>query len=1379
MRGHRLLLVLGVCALLVTPSAGGGAPATPGDPTPPVVTPHFFGTQGLNGWWVTNVTLNWTVEDPESQILETRGCDAVTLTADTTGTPFTCYARSDGGETTVTVTIRRDATGPVVTAAPSRSPDSHGWYNHSLSVGFSGTDATSGLDSCVPPQGYSGPDNANASVAGSCRDRAGNVTMNTFSLSYDATAPTVTGASASRGPDHSGWYNHALTVTFAGTDATSGIDTCTQTSYSGPDSANASVSGVCRDVAGNTSGSSNFNFQYDDTGPTVTATPSRSPDSNGWYNHPLSVAFNGADVTSGIDTCSAPQNYSGPDNANASVSGSCTDRAGNSTQRTFGLSYDSTPPQVTGSSPSRGPDSNGWYNHAFTVTFSGADAMSGIGTCTQATYSGPDDPTGTVNGTCVDRAGNTSASSAFNFQYDSTGPVVTATPSRAPDSNGWYNHALTVSFAGTDGTSGLESCVGPQGYSGPDNANASVSGSCRDRAGNTTVRAFSLSYDATAPTVTGANASRSPDHGGWYNHTLSVAFSGADATSGIDSCTQTSYSGPDSANASVSGTCSDRAGNTSASSSFGFHYDETAPVVTATPSRNPDSNGWYNHALTVTFTGTDPTSGIDSCVPPQSYSGPDNANASVSGSCSDHAGNSAARAFGLSYDATGPVVTATPGRSPDSNGWYNHPLTVTFSGTDVTSGLDSCVDPQTYSGPDSQNASVSGSCRDRAGNTTVRAFSLSYDATGPVVTATPGRTPDSNGWYNHALVVTFTGTDATSGVDTCVDPQTYSGPDDPNASVGGSCRDRAGNTTVQSFGLSYDATGPVVTATPSRAPDSNGWYNHALTVAFSGTDATSGLESCVDPQGYSGPDNANASVPGSCRDRAGNVTVNTFSLSYDATAPTVTGASASRGPDHGGWYNHALTVTFAGTDSTSGIESCTQSAYSGPDSANASVSGVCHDVAGNTSASSSFGFQYDGTGPVVTATPSRSPDSNGWYNHELTVTFAGTDATSGIESCVPPQSYSGPDNANASVAGSCTDHAGNTGTRAFGLGYDATAPVAVGVAARQPDSNGWYNQPIRVAFDGTDVTSGIDSCTAPEVYSGPDAPNASLSGDCTDRAGNVSAVATFSLEYDATAPTVTATPGRAPDANGWYNHALTVGFSGTDATSGLDGCTRATYSGPDNATAFVGGSCRDRAGNQGAASVTVKYDSTAPAVTLFVPKPGKGTAELVWRTTPDAQSVELLRSPGVNGEPESVVFRGPASATSYLDSGLRAGRTYHYRLGAIDQAANEGTRTLDFVGRGALLVPAPGEQVSKPPLLVWSAVRNASYYNVVLVRGRRVFSAWPVRARLQLPRSWKYHGRRYKLRPGTYRWYVWPGRGKLSAGRYGKLLGASSFVVTR
>jgi hypothetical protein len=686
------------------------------------------------------------------------------------------------------------------------------------------------------------------------------------------------------------------------------------------------------------------------------------------------------------------------------------------------------------------------------------------------------------------------------------------------------------------------------------------------------------------------------------------------------------------------------------------------------------------------------------------------------------------------------------------------------------------VPPQIYSGPDNANATVNGSCRDVAGNTTLRAFGLSYDATGPVVTATPARAPDSNGWYNHALTVSFSGTDPTSGVESCVTPQTYSGPDDANASVNGSCRDRAGNITVRSFGLSYDATAPTVTATPARAPDSNSWYNHSLAVSFNGTDGTSGIESCVPSQSYSGPDSQNASVSGSCRDRAGNTTVRAFALSYDATAPQVTGATPSRSPDRAGWYNHDLTISFAGTDATSGIESCTQVGYSGPDSANASVNGTCRDRAGNLSAPSAYGFRYDETGPVVTATPARAPDSNGWYNHALSVTFTGTDATSGVDTCVPPQGYSGPDNANASVSGNCRDVAGNTAVRAFGLSYDATAPQVTPVPERAYDANGWFNHPLRVVTGGVDATSGLDVCTLPQLYSGPDNENALVSGDCTDRAGNAGA-GSIALRYDATAPIVAATPARAPDANGWYNHSLAVSFSGIDATSGIEACPQTTYSGPDSANASVSGTCNDRAGNATPAGFLLKYDATAPAIGMLVAKPGKRSVELLWRVSSDAVSVELARAPGTNGA-ESVIYEGATSATSRLDQGLKAGRTYRYRLSAADEAANRATRTVDFVARGALLYPAPGERVSKAPLLVWTPVKGARYYNVILIRGRRVFSAWPVRARLQLRRTWTYRGSRYKLRPGLYRWFVWPGRGRLAAGNYGPMLGGSTFIVS-
>ena len=134
----------------------------------------------------------------------------------------------------------------------------------------------------------------------------------------------------------------------------------------------------------------------------------------------------------------------------------------------------------------------------------------------------------------------------------------------------------------------------------------------------------------------------------------------------MDSCTSATYDGADSATASVAGTCTDKAGNTSGPFGFGLKYDETAPQVTAgTPRRGPDVNGWYNRAVAFDFEGADATSGIAAC-PSVTYSGPDGGAASLTGRCTDRAGNSSDRAFGLKYDATAPEVAgATPDRPPE------------------------------------------------------------------------------------------------------------------------------------------------------------------------------------------------------------------------------------------------------------------------------------------------------------------------------------------------------------------------------------------------------------------------------------------------------------------------------------------------------------------------------------------------------------------------------------------------------------------------------------------------------------------------------------------------------------------------------------------
>ena len=89
-----------------------------------------------------------------------------------------------------------------------------------------------------------------------------------------------------------------------------------------------------------------------------------------------------------------------------------------------------------------------------------------------------------------------------------------------------------------------------------------------------------------------------------------------------------------------------------------------------------------------------------------------------------------------------------------------------------------------------------------------------------------------------------------------------------------------------------DATAPIVTGmTPARAPDSNGWFNHPVALAFAGTDATSGIATC-DTINYAGPEGDGVKVTGTCTDVAGNIGSASFPIKYDATPPTVTpGAS--------------------------------------------------------------------------------------------------------------------------------------------------------------------------------------------------------------------------------------------------------------------------------------------------------------------------------------------------------------------------------------------------------------------------------------------------------------------------------------------------------
>ena len=96
------------------------------------------------------------------------------------------------------------------------------------------------------------------------------------------------------------------------------------------------------------------------------------------------------------------------------------------------------------------------------------------------------------------------------------------------------------------------------------------------------------------------------------------------------------------------------------------------------------------------------------------------------------------------------------------------------------------------------------------------------------------------------------------------------------------------------------------------------------------------------------------------------VSKTTSPIKVDNQPPTGVAASAARGADANGWYNHPVPINWTGSDATSGLAACTSLTYSGPDTATAQVSGGCTDVAGNNT-STSFAFEYDATPPQLSS----------------------------------------------------------------------------------------------------------------------------------------------------------------------------------------------------------------------------------------------------------------------------------------------------------------------------------------------------------------------------------------------------------------------------
>jgi hypothetical protein len=158
------------------------------------------------------------------------------------------------------------------------------------------------------------------------------------------------------------------------------------------------------------------------------------------------------------------------------------------------------PPSLTYDCDPAPDDCSGWFRSAVQLRWDWPQltADPSAGNCTKQTFTSDTKATN-VHCEVKDQASGDTTGRTVTIHIDRTGPTVTGPGlGRPPDTGDWFNHPVGFGFSGQDATSGIASCSGGT-FDGPDGAAVSVTGSCRDVAGNVTSGAFTINYDATPP----------------------------------------------------------------------------------------------------------------------------------------------------------------------------------------------------------------------------------------------------------------------------------------------------------------------------------------------------------------------------------------------------------------------------------------------------------------------------------------------------------------------------------------------------------------------------------------------------------------------------------------------------------------------------------------------------------------------------------------------------------------------------------------------------------------------------------------------------------------------------------------------------------------
>ena len=910
-----------------------------------------------------------------------------------------------------------------------------------------------------------------------------------------------------------------------------------------------------------------------------------------------------------------------------------------------GFGGDETPPVITITTPADGAVFE--LGTSVNADYTCVDDDTSVASCVGSVASGASIDTSaigtftfTVTGT--DIAGNSATESTTYEVVDSVLPEVVIT---TPADNATYEVGATVTadYSCADTGSGVASCVGDVPVGDP--VDTSVEGTFTFTVTGTDVAGNFTSVTSTytvEDTVDPAVMIVSPADGAVIEAGTEVLadYSCTDTGSGVASCVGDVPVG-DPVDTSVEGTFTftvtgtDVAGNfTSVTSTYTVEDTVDPAVMIVSP-----ADGAVIEAGTevlADYSCTDTGSGVASCVGDVPVGDP--VDTSVEGTFTftvtgtDGAGNTTIVTSSYTVvDTVDPGVTIV---TPADGATYEVGSSVLadYSCTDGGTGVASCVgdvpvgDPVDTSVEGTFTFTVTGT--DGAGNTTTVTSNYSVEDTiGPLVTIV---TPADGGAYEigSAVVADYSCTDAGTGVASCVGDVPAGSPVDTSTvgtftfTVTGT--DGAGNTTVLEHTYTVEDTGdPVVTITTPA----DGVVIEAgdlVEVAFTCTDAGTGVASCVGDLAVGAV--LDTSVEGTFTftvvgtDGVGNSTMVTHTYTVEDTGnPEVIVTTPADGAAYE--IGSEVLADYTCTDASGVLASCVGDVPVGDPVATGSLGTftftvVGTDAAGNTTTVDVTYTVVDSVYPEVTIV---TPADGAAYEigSEVVADYTCTDSGSGVATCSGDVPVGDPiDTSSVGVrvfTVIATDVAGNitVETQAYEV-VDTVDPVvtivtpADGVVIEAGDT-------VLADYSCTDAGTGVASCAGSVAVGDP--VDTTVEGTFAftvigaDNAGNPAVVTHTYTVVDSVDPVVTIS---APADGGVLEagDTVTVDYDCTDAGTGVVSCvgdlpdgTALDTTSPGTYTFTVVGT--DGAGN--VTTVTVIYevvDTVAPAVTIVTPADG-------------------------------------------------------------------------------------------------------------------------------------------------------------------------------